>query len=734
MKKSSKNRLLQIAVTTVVVLGLLWVRLLDPGVISNVRNTGFDGLQRLWPRQMTEPASVRVVDIDEASLKKLGQWPWPRTTLAKLVDRLQEFGAATIAFDIVFPEADRMSPRQIANNPDFKALLPTLTDANSWPDSDAIFAASLADRPTIVAFATSSTGTPAADLPAKAGFAQTGASAIAAPPLFSFATTNLPAINATAAGHGGINIDLAGQQGVAREIPLLWSDGNRFAPSLIVEALRVVQGAETIIVNAAPDTENAIETLRIGELEIPTSEQGGFPVYFSPNTSDLYVSAADVLDPSKTESLRAKLEGHIVFIGTSAVGLLDVRTTTLGETVPGVSVHAQATEQILQGQFLSRPEWLIALELAGATLLCLLIATAAAFVRPITTLALALGGLLSIVAASILAFRQGGALFDATFPIVALVITSLAGVAWRLIVTDKDGRQMRHLFGHYVAPSVLAHIETNPQNLKLGGEVREVTVMFVDIENFTPLSEKLSPEELVQTVNGLWTVCSSAILGQQGTIDKFIGDAIMAFWNAPMAVSDHQYLAAKAALAIRNQVKSYNNQPALRKLLAERNIAPIAVRIGLASGPACVGNMGSEDRFDYSVLGETVNTAARTEATCKRIGHDILIAGVLNENTKNLALLPAGHASMKGISKPEPIFAVFGDEEMKKTHNFSILQQEHHNLAEELSRKPRPAKLAALQHLLHEIAMQNPPWEKYLNAMATRPGDFSAVKPSPDHQ
>jgi adenylate cyclase len=235
----------------------------------------------------------------------------------------------------------------------------------------------------------------------------------------------------------------------------------------------------------------------------------------------------------------------------------------------------------------------------------------------------------------------------------------------------------------------------------------------------------------VQTVNGLWNVCTTAILAQQGTIDKFIGDAIMAFWNAPVAVADHQCRAAKAALDIRKYVAAYNENPAVHALLNERGIVPIAVRIGLASGPACVGNMGSEDRFDYSVLGETVNTAARTEATCKRVGHDILIAGKLHDATKNLAILPAGFANMKGISHPEPIYVVLGDETEQLTANFKELEKEHRHLAQNLALNPKPAKMAGIRQVLKEIAIHHPGCAKYLTTMADRPQDFAAFKPAP---
>jgi adenylate cyclase len=229
-----------------------------------------------------------------------------------------------------------------------------------------------------------------------------------------------------------------------------------------------------------------------------------------------------------------------------------------------------------------------------------------------------------------------------------LIVTFLAATAYRLLVTDRLGRQMRHMFGRYVAPSVLAELEKNPESLKLGGEIRDVTVLFLDIANFTPLSEKLKPDELVAVVNGLWDHCSKAILAENGTIDKFIGDAIMAFWNAPVACPDHQYRACKAALGVRAAVKAYNDDAELRRRLEPKGLWPLGVRVGLASGEACVGNMGSTERFDYSVIGETVNTAARAESACKHVAHDILLAGLVDSATKRLAMLPAGHVHLKG--------------------------------------------------------------------------------------
>jgi adenylate cyclase len=729
MSPVARKRAVQCVWVACCVLGLIWLRLVDPGILSTLRGSGFDALQRIFPRTLEAPAPVRIVDIDEASLNQLGQWPWSRFKMAKLVQNLTDLGAAVVAFDIVFPEHDRLSPRRVLQDEALESLAAFKSALERLPDSDQAFAAAMSGKPVVAAFASSSSGKDAKQLMIKSGFAQLGASALNATQILTEVTTNIPEIDAAATGIGGMNIDLASEQGIARQIPLLWSDGERFAPALSVEALRVAQGADTILVSSATDTENALESIRIGEFDVPVSESGMFFVHYRPNPKDLYVSAVDVIENKSPEVLREKIEGHIVFVGTSAVGLLDLRTTALGETVPGVSIHAQATEQMLTGRFLYRPDWAEMLEYLFVGLSGLAIAAAGAIYRPFATFLLtALLGL-AYAGVATYAFRTPGILFDVTFPLAALVLTYLASTVFRLAITDRDGRNMRRMFGHYVAPSVLEDIERNPQNLKLGGEVRDVTVMFVDIANFTPLSEKLSPEELVQTVNGLWDACSKAILAHQGTIDKFIGDAIMAFWNAPVPVKDHQAQAAKAALGIREAVASYIQSEPIAALLTARGVPPIAVRVGLASGPACVGNMGSSERFDYSVLGETVNTAARTESSCKIAAHDILIAGQLHPETQKLAVLAAGHTGMKGKSKPEPIHVLIGNEADRANKSFALLQREHDHLAGKLAAKPTARNIATIRQLLQELGLRHPDCAAYLAAMADRAEDFAALKP-----
>ena len=642
-----------------------------------------------------------------------------------MVNALGEMGAAAIVFDIVFPEADRLSPRKVFQDPALNGLLPATLDATSLPDSDVALANAFAGKPVVTAFAATDDAATLSRLVVKSGFVQAGAPSEKAPPALSGVVANLPLLDAAAAGVGGINLDLAGEQGVARQIPILRTDGTRFAPALSLEALRVAQGADSILVRSDNDTENTIESVSVGDIEIPVSESGLFYVHYRPDPKDLYISANALLQPNAVEDLRPQIEGHIVFIGTSAAGLLDVRTTALGDSVAGVSIHAQAVEQMLSGRFLLRPEWAAGMEMLYVVLGGLAIAIAGAVFRPwaafTVTAVLSIAG----VVTTLQSFKGPGLLLDMTFPLVAFTLTFLASTAWRLIITDRDGRNMRRMFGHYVSPSVLADIERNPQNLKLGGEVRDVTVMFVDIANFTPLSEKLAPEELVNTVNGLWNACSGAILQEQGTIDKFIGDAIMAFWNAPVPIADHQLHAARAALGLRRAVVAYNETDAIKQLLATKGIPPIAIRIGLASGPACVGNMGSSERFDYSVLGETVNTAARTESSCKRAAHDILLAGDMRPETKTLAWLPAGHMAMKGKSLPEPIFALVGDEDERQSHAFEELTREHNHIIAKLAERPKA--LATIRQLLDEMALHHPNCATYLRGLTERVEDFEVV-------
>lgn len=665
--KIQNLRLLRAIILAIAVsAALCWLCISDPAPVASLRASGFDLLQQLWPRQQNTQ-SVVIVDIDEASLAHVGQWPWSRDKLAKLVDNLNAIGAKVIAFDMIFPEEDQQSPARFFRRPEFaenqKNIVPGLAD------TDALFVTAINSANVVMAAAQVNLSQDPPLSIAKAGFNVRGAVTPMAAPLLPNLVSNLPNINEAAKGIGLINLDLASESGVARSVPMLWSNGKSFLPSFVLEILRVSQSESSYLVTGAPNVDNALESIQIGKLEIPTNENGAFQIYYRPEQAESYVSAAALLDAKSDDSLRAKINGKLVLVGSSAAGLGDRRISTLGETVPGVSVHTQAIEQILGKQFLRRGEVISQLELVYIVVAGLALAILSVLIRPALLLA-AWGATIVFTLYSVtFAFRNYGLLFDATFPLLASALLFLSLLALKLLITERQGRSLRFAFSHYLSTPLLREIERNPKALKLGGEQRDITVMFVDIKNFTPMTERLAPQDLVSLVNQVLSLCTSAILSENGTLDKYIGDAVMAIWNAPIDISQHQFHAAVAALKIQEALTRLNQQPQIMTLLNNAKLSPIGVRIGIASGLATVGNMGSAQRFDYSALGESVNMAARAEQACKQVSADIVIAGELRDKSQALSCLDAGRLSFKGLAKKvqcHAVFAISRDESHKQ--------------------------------------------------------------------
>jgi adenylate cyclase len=726
-----------VATGLLVLIGLLLLRGYDPPFLQYLRNAGFDQIQRIWPREWPpldasgapNPPPVRIIDIDEASLARLGQWPWSRKQLGKLVDELSTLGAAVVAFDIIFPEPDRLSPSRVAGDPDLLTGLSPEARKEieaTFPDNDEIFAAAINGRPVVLAF-TSALGSARKTPPRTAGFAMTGNDATKAPPMMQGVAANIEKLEAVAAGFGSFNIDLAQEQGIARQVPMLATDGTGFYPSLSLEALRVAQGASTIVVNASEVTENAIETIRVGDFEFPVAEDSKFTIRYRRDTRDTYIPAYEVISGEEREKLAPLINGHIVFVGTSAAALQDMRTTSLGQSVPGVLIHAQVVEQILTGTFLIRPQWVGGAELVTFAVLGILLIVIIMFRSPVLG-AVAGGAAVAFLAgASAYAFqlKPNGILVDPTFPIFAITMTYLATTAFRLLVADSDRRMLRHAFGHFVSPAVLTEIERNVDSLELGGEVKDITVLFVDIRGFTSLSETLPPDNLVTLINTLLDRWSSAIIATGGTIDKFIGDSIMAFWNAPMPRADHQYYAALAGLGIRQATAVLNAEEGFGTILKERDRWPLKCGVGMCTGPACVGNMGSQTRFDYSAVGETVNVAARTETASKRMNFDIVIAGALDAATEKLAVLHAGYVAMAGRSSNMQVWAVVGDETVAQSAAFADLRVAHAALVDDIAHQ-RDDRLAENVRKCSDMSEAiEPRLAGFYAAITGRKGDFA---------
>ncbi|MGH6802049.1 MAG: adenylate/guanylate cyclase domain-containing protein, partial [Methyloceanibacter sp.] len=461
--------------------------------------------------------------------------------------------------------------------------------------------------------------------------------------------------------------------------------------------------ASTYLITNAPELEGSIASVRVGDVEVKTTASGGLWMYYAEERPERYVSAKTILEDYEAPATRDKIEGHIVFIGTSAAGLLDIRTTSLGQTVPGVSIHAQAVEQILSSTFLSRPDWADGLEIALVFALGILIIAIGSSVSPFMGILAGAAIALASGAASWAAFRYNQFLIDPTMPVASALATLFVMTAFRFLVSDRERRTIRRAFSQYLAPSLLSRIESSPDALKLGGDERQLTLMFMDVRGFTTISEILNPIELVEFMNKLLNELSRPIIREEGTLDKFIGDSIMAFWNAPVDVPDHAKRAATAALDMRAALRTLNSQDAFNLKWRLGDSAEINIGIGINTGLACVGNMGAETRFNYSAVGDAVNLAARIESSAKYLGHDIVISESAASALQDMAMLEAGHLELKGKSARQRLYVLVGDRELAASPNFWELASFHETLLRHLASGEVPATKRALAKCLEKV-------------------------------
>lgn len=666
-------------------------RLNEPKLLQDARELTFDTYQRLKPRKpLGQP--IRVVDIDEASIAAYGQWPWPRTQLAEIVDRLNELGALTIAFDMVFSEPDRTGPSgfisQLRNRKwsGYGEIEKLISDV---PENDDVFAEAISRVPTVLGFFNeprSRMGLPEL----KAGYAMLGEDPNPILPVISSSVMSLPQLQEAAVGQGSISLGNQSDD-VVRQVPMFASDGKNIYPAMAIEALRVVQGAGSYVLKTSMASGEisggrlAMTEFKVGDFIVPLTHRGSILVYAAPVQDDLFISAKTLLDGTADE-LMPLIEGHVVFVGASASGLRDIRTSALGESVPGVYMHAQILDQILSGEFLNRPDWATGAEIAAMAITVALIVIILPFVGAITSAMFGAVASAAIAGASWIAFSRYGILIDPLFPMATggaiFVITTILLFAF----AEKEKRFVRGAFQRYLAPDLLNKLEKNPESLKLGGEIREMTLMFMDVRGFTPISEKLSPEALVTFLNKLLSPLSEIVQDHEGAIDKYIGDSIMAFWNAPLDVDDHPRKAARAALAMIRAVEELNTANAFGFHDTPVNIGDVQIGIGLNTGEGCVGNMGSAKRFDYSVIGDTVNIASRIESSCKEVGWPILVSEATAHACEDFAMLEAGAIALKGKSAPMQLFALIGDEELAKQAGWRDLLANHRKYRDALER------------------------------------------------
>ena len=682
-----------------VLLTAVSLQLWQPYPIEFTRNLVFDQYNRWLPRH-EQDSPVVFVDIDEASLARLGQFPWPRSVFADLVDKMTGYGSAAIAFDILFTEADRTAPAEILpvwenlrlseNAPEWQALRAAITAQITSPD-DAL-ARAMSDAPVIMATMMSDE---AARLAApKAGIAvraqgssyTDGLDPMRNVPASSFAISNRDVLNDNALGLGSINARID-DDGIIRRASLLFRAGEHIYPSLALESLRVAQGAGSIVLRASDvrgegsySAGFGLSRLKVGRLIAPIEPDGSMRLYFAESADIQTVSAYEILQPDFDMT---RLAGKIAFIGTSAAGLKDIRATPLNPATPGVEVHIQTVQQMLAGTYLTRPIWVQMAEALATMLIGLGVVVMVYRFSLVPSIAFLGLALISGAAISWHQFSNHLVLIDPATPGLSIFLTFLTAAFLHFLETARERREVRNAFQYYLAPDMVEQVASNPDKLKLGGETRDLTILFCDIRGFTTISEAFAdaPEKLTHIINIFLTGLSSVIQTRSGTIDKYIGDNIMAFWNAPTDVAQHGYQACRATLEMVDALVEVNETLRQDAFLGGFE-QEIRIGIGLNSGATLVGNVGSDQRFNYSVMGDTVNVAARLEGQTKDYAQTILIGEstyadamtAINEGHPPMAFLELDLIALKGKALPQRIYALLGGAEMAESEDFQTLK------------------------------------------------------------
>jgi adenylate cyclase len=661
MRRANEARLYALTTATACALALL-AGVVGAPTRAVMQNLVFDQYQRWKPRPYAFDQPVRIVAIDDESLKRLGQWPWPRERLAALVEALKGAGVGAVAFDFLFAEKDR-------------------ADASAEGDNtpDAAFARAIDGAPVILGSFVSEAPNGAGGS-VKAGFVTAGDDATKFLTPSPGALAPLSELAQHSAGVGFLNWRPDSDR-VVRRVPLILNVDGALHPNLAMEALRVAQGASTYVVkssNASGETAfgevYGVVAIRNGDLTIDTDAAGDIRVYFARSDPRRSIPAWQALAPGADLS---DLRGSIVFVGASAALLSDIVATPLSPVMPGVEAHAQIVEQLLSGQTLTRPDWAPSAEWMATALICAaLVATTWIFGPYLATLAFA-AVVGAILATSWFAFSRHGLLIEPTYPAFSAAAVFFAGVSTLYAVKRHQEREIRSAFGRFVSPAVVARLAEMPGALELGGLQRELTLLFCDIRSFTTISEGFNASELTHFLNEYLTPMTDAILDREGTIDKYMGDAIVAFWNAPLDDPDHAAHAVESALAMRETLVTLNEGWRSRAEADGRSFKPVRFGIGLNTGECCVGNLGSLRRFDYSAIGDEVNVASRLEGACKIFGVDVIGSETARAGAPDFAWLEIDSVLLKNKTRPVGLYALAGDQALAVSGEFADLSRLH---------------------------------------------------------
>jgi len=575
--------------------------------------------------------NIVIIDIDEKSLKELGQWPWSRDTVALLLQNLAEYGVGIVGLDVVFAEPDNSSPKKVFQKMGLKS--------EGIVDYDDILGETIAQTPTIVGyvFALGNDGITPQDQPKSSAIIieqnKPETSYLIKP---HRAILNIPQIQKNAYSNGYFNT-VPDSDGIVRSIPLVMEYKGIIYPSLSLEMMRLVLEQTKITLQY---DEKGISQILLGELAIPTDFYGRMLVnYRGPQNSYRYISASDIYH-KRIDSLH--VEGKIALLGTSAAGLLDLRSTPFDSAYAGVEVHANALDNILNKEFISKPIWAVGVDLLSIALVVLLAFFILLLPSALASFALLLFLNAGIVGAHYYLMVYQGILLNTIVILFALNALSILGQVINYFLEIKQKEMIKGKFASKVSPAVMNDILSSEGDV-LAGMEKEITVFFSDVRNFTNISEALGdPKTLIRFMNTYMDPMTDIIIKSGGTVDKFIGDAIMAYWNAPVNVENHADKAVCAALEQLHRLKSLNasirTTPEFAnavRMADEKGVPIIDIGIGLNTGMAIVGEMGSSGRSDYTVIGDPINLGSRLESLCKYYNSKLNISNFTKAHLKS---------------------------------------------------------------------------------------------------
>lgn len=638
---------------------MLLLYLWQPAVLVQLDNKSYDIFLKKNSGGTPSPVPI-IIDIDEKSLKAYGQWPWPRYLVARLIEKLTQAQIAVIGLDILFAEPDGSSPnllkeklkKNFAIDLNFTGLPP------QFEDNDTLLAQVLHKSPTVLGLFLQFDGIPLEGdfLPPPTGIVEQIPPGMPSPrqKLLNAqgATLPVPALRAMS-NQGFINV-LPDADGIIRSAPLVLqmsnNTSNHVYASLALRSLMQAMGTKTIILKSGNE---GLESIRVGRIRIPVSPQGFFRVPFRGGMQTYpYFSAVDIMEERIPA---AELTGRIALVGTSAAGLMDIRATPFSAVYPGVEVHAAIIDAILSGRSIGVPTWTTGAQVLAIILTGILCCVAFGLLKPIVYLPVALSLTIGAVLGAQAIFTME--LYLTPVYVVLTVIAQGAGLlSLRFWQSDRQKHFLHQAFNRYVSPEVVSQIARHEGNL-LAGEVREVSLLFTDIRGFTSLSEKLQPEQVVTLLNRYLTPMTALVRASGGTVDKFIGDAVMAFWNAPLDVKNHPQKALRTLMDMHISLRQLN-------ISLHKDFGfGLTMCGGLHTGTVHVGNMGSEELLDYTCIGDNVNLAARLESLCSKYGVGVIISDATAALCGDEFLLrKLDNIRVKGKQQPVTIFTVLEPE------------------------------------------------------------------------